>query len=151
MKKLCAFVLCVIVYSPVSAQTSGTGIGIIAGEPTGFSVKFWLGAATAVDGAVAWSFSGDGALHVHADYLFHKFDLFSEESSRIVLYYGAGGRVKFGEGERKDIIGVRVPVGLLYPFEGAPIDIFLEVVPMIDVVPDTDFDLGGAVGARYFF
>jgi hypothetical protein len=150
MKKLYHLSVCLLLSSVAFAQTSGTGIGIIAGEPTGFSFKHWTGAKNAFDGGIAWSLDGDGALHLHADYLFHSFGVFSDEE-RIALYYGGGGRIRFGEGDNDDVIGVRIPVGLLYAFTGAPIDLFLELVPMVDVAPDTDFGLAGAIGARYFF
>jgi hypothetical protein len=33
----------------------------------------------------------------------------------------------------------------------APVEIFLEIVPGLDLIPGTDFDLDGAIGARYYF
>jgi len=61
----------------------------------------------------------------------------------------SGGRIKFGEDD--DFIGIRIPVGLAYLFEGAPVDVFLEVVPLLDVAPETEFTLNAAIGVRYFF
>jgi hypothetical protein len=49
------------------------------------------------------------------------------------------------------LIGVRVPIGLDYLFSDAPIDIFLEIVPILDLAPATEFDLGGGIGIRYWF
>jgi hypothetical protein len=40
---------------------------------------------------------------------------------------------------------------LTYIFQSAPVDIFFEVVPILDLVPDTEFDLNAALGARFFF
>jgi len=37
------------------------GVGVIVGEPTGASVKYWLNDTLAVDGAAGWS------LHDHTD------------------------------------------------------------------------------------
>jgi hypothetical protein len=31
------------------------------------------------------------------------------------------------------------------------VDIFLEVVPILDLAPKTDFKINAAIGARYFF
>jgi hypothetical protein len=36
-------------------------------------------------------------------------------------------------------------------FADAPVDIFLELVPILDLAPETDFDLGGGIGARFWF
>jgi len=48
-------------------------------------------------------------------------------------------------------VGLRIPVGLEYIFSGERVDIFLEIVPLLDLVPDTDFSLNGGIGVRYFF
>jgi hypothetical protein len=42
-------------------------------------------------------------------------------------------------------------VGLAYAFADVPIDLFLEVAPILNVVRDTEFDLEGGIGARFYF
>jgi hypothetical protein len=141
------FLAVMVIAGSVAAQ--GTfGLGVIVGEPTGVSGKLWLTERTAIDGAAAWSFSGDSALHLHADYLFHNFDLIDVEKGQFPVYFGVGGRVKF-ESESK--IGIRIPVGIAYLMEDAPIDFFFELVPLLDLIPDTDFAFNAAIGVRYFF
>lgn len=133
----------------VPAQDDDFGIGIIAGEPTGISVKNWLTNKTALDFAVAWSFSGrDDALHLHGDYLVHDFGLIPVDEGQLPVYYGIGGRIKFMDDVN---VAVRIPLGIDYLFEDAPVDLFLEIVPMLELTPDTDFELNGGVGVRYFF
>jgi hypothetical protein len=132
----------------VQAQEKGFGIGIVVGEPTGVSGKLWLGGQNALDMAAAWSFKGDGNLLLQADYVWHTFNLISVSSGKLPLYYGIGGRVILSD---DPLLGVRVPVGLDYMFSGAPVDIFLEIVPILDLIPSTDFDIGGGLGVRYRF
>jgi hypothetical protein len=150
MKKYLSCLLFVIIISAsfTRSQDKDFGLGIILGEPTGVSFKYWTGSNTAFDGAVAWSFVNGGAFHVHADYILHSFNLIHVESGRLPVYYGIGGRIKFLDDAG---IGVRVPVGLAYLFDNAPIDIFLEVVPILDLAPKTDFKINAAIGGRYFF
>lgn len=131
----------------ISAQDSGFGLGIVLGEPTGVSGKLWTEDSTAIDGAVAWSFEKKPTLYLHADYLLHNFNLFKVEKGKLPLYYGIGGRAKF---EEKGKIGVRIPVGINYIFPNVPLDIFLEIVPLLDLVPSTEFGLSVAIGIRYF-
>jgi hypothetical protein len=132
-----------------SAAAQGNfGMGIILGEPTGVSAKLWLTDRTAVDAAAAWSFSDEDAFHLHADFLLHNFDLITVEKGRLPIHFGIGGRLKFADDTK---LGVRIPVGLTYIFDGAPIDIFFEVVPILDLIPDTEFDANAAIGARFFF
>jgi hypothetical protein len=112
------------------------------------SLKNWLSRSTAFDAAVAWSFEGDDNLHLHLDYLFHNFSVFNPRNGQLPLYYGIGGRLKFNHKTR---FGVRGVIGIDYLFSNAPFDIFLEVVPILDLAPSTDFSFNAALGFRYFF
>jgi hypothetical protein len=155
MYRTIVFLLLTVVtfYGSVGAQDSGFGLGIILGEPTGLSLKQWVDGNTAIDGAIAWSFGKHDALHLHADYLVHNFKLFKMEQGKLPLYYGIGGRIKFEENghDEETKIAVRIPVGISYILANSPLDIFLEIAPLLDLTPSTEFDLNGAIGIRYFF
>lgn len=133
--------------SDVVAQKEGFGIGLIIGEPTGISGKYWTGQTTAFDGGVAWSFVDNGALHIHSDFLKHIFDLIPVGSGDLPLYFGGGARISVGEEFR---FGIRGVVGLNYMFENAPVDVFIEFAPIFDFVPGTAFAMNGGIGVRYF-
>ena len=150
MKKYLSYLIFIIIVSAsfIHSQNKGFGLGIIVGEPTGVSFKYWTGSNSAFDGAIAWSFINGGALHIHADYILHSFNLIRIESGKLPFYYGIGGRIKFLDDAG---IGVRVPVGLTYIFDDTPIDIFLEIVPILDLTPKTDFKINAAIGGRYYF
>lgn len=125
------------------AQSSGFGLGVIIGEPTGISTKIWLQQNTAISSGAAWSFRGDdSALNIHVDFLLHNF----EGSFR--TYYGIGGRMKFSDDRR---VGIRIPVGAIFLLAKSPVDLFVEIVPLLDLTPKTQFDLGGALGFRFYF
>lgn len=128
------------------------GLGVILGEPTGISAKYWMdgGRQYAVDAGAAWSLSGDNKLHLHGDYLFHQYGLLKVEKGKLPVYFGVGGRVEFRD-NRDDEVGIRIPVGLDYLFDGAPLELFVEVVPIVDLAPDTELDFNGGVGIRFFF
>lgn len=130
---------------------SATGLGVIAGEPTGVSFKTWLDGRAAIDAAMAWSMVGDPDIHLHGDYLVHFFDPFPVERGRLPLYTGVGLRMRFDEDFDDQRFGVRIPVGISYLFEDAPLDAFLEVVPVLDLAPESDLDANGALGIRYYF
>jgi hypothetical protein len=131
-----------------SAQQRGFGLGIILGEPTGISFKSWTGSKTAVDGGIAWSFEHGGSFHLHVDYLIHNFRLMEVEKGQLAVHYGIGGRIRTRHRER---VGVRIPVGLSYFVEKAPVEIFLELGPVLDLAPATEFRMTGGVGFRYYF
>jgi len=142
---LCFIIIAMLLSGTVAVQSAGLGLGVIIGEPTGLSCKLWTGSSTAIDGVAAWSFGKKGTLHLHSDYLFHNFNLIKDN---IPIYYGIGGKIKFAE---KSEAGIRIPFGIDFMLTEAPIDIFFELVPLVGLVPATDFEVNGGIGIRYFF
>ena len=125
-----------------AAQTS---VGIILGEPSGLSVKQSIGNVQAVEGAVAWSFYPFGSFYVHLDYKqhFHQFDV---QPGRLLAYSGVGLRVYLGT----DVgFGVRLPIGIVYELGGAPLEVFLELAPGLNLFPRTAATVGGGIGLRF--
>ena len=132
----------------IAAPDRSFGLGVLFGEPTGIGLKYWMGSRTAIDGGIAWSFSGDDSLHIHLDYLLHNFSLIKVKKGKLALYDGIGGRFKDEEESR---IGIRIPVGIDYISEDVPMDVFFELAPVLDFVPGTEISLMGCLGIRYFF
>ncbi|MBN2737189.1 MAG: hypothetical protein JXR70_09430 [Spirochaetales bacterium] len=149
--KKCLFpaILIILASNTLYSQTEGFGAGIILGEPSGLTAKFWINNQNALDLAVAWSLVSEMQLHVHGDYLFHFLDLFPVPKGYLPLYVGAGARAKITAVTPQ--IGIRAPVGLAYLFENAPIEIFLEIAFIMDLFPATNASGGGGIGIRYFF
>ena len=155
MKKAAIVLALLILCSAMSfAQSGKVGVGVILGEPSGLSLKFRTSSTTAFDAGLAWSFASPGSLHIHGDFIFHNYNLFTVERGLVALYYGVGGRVKFISSDavtRETRVGVRIPIGLVYEFDEAPVDLFIEIVPMLDLTPRTEGGIAGAIGIRYFF
>lgn len=125
------------------------GAGLLVGEPTGVSLKYWLNADFAIDGGIGASFHRHDGLQLHSDILWHKFDLISCPNGRIAPYIGAGLRGKFEDGD--DAFGFRFPIGISYILDNRPIDIFVEFAPIIDVTPSSRGSFNLATGARFWF
>lgn len=132
----------------VESKMEGFGVGIILGEPTGLSFKKWIRPYRAYDVGAAWSFEGKDALHLHMDYLFHNDDFENVDEGKILVYYGLGARLKL---QHESHFGIRIPFGLTYLLESAPLDFFFEIVPVMDLAPDTDLFFNGGFGIRLFF
>jgi hypothetical protein len=135
------------------------GLGIIAGEPTGVSGKYYLGNDTAIDGAIGFAIIGRG-FQAHSDFLWHPIVIDQKESFVLPLYVGVGARIlRHNSGGSDDVdhtrIGLRVPVGILFDFTEIPLDVFAEVAGVGDyrTAGDSDFalDINLGVGARYYF
>jgi hypothetical protein len=146
------FALAAVAAVPSAARADGGpfGLGIILGEPTGITGKVWTGGRHAFDFGVAWSFDDTDAFHVYGDYLWHDFDLIDVSKGTMTLHFGPGARVAIRD-RGDDRVGIRFVVGLDYRFETAPVDIFVDVVPVLDLAPDTDLEGMGGVGVRYYF
>jgi hypothetical protein len=163
MKKaplLVALTLAVLVAHPARAQVKqGFGLGVMLGEPTGLSLKLGLSDTQALAVGLAWSMTENSSFQFQLDYLLHNFELFDAPGTenQLALYYGIGGRVrqKSNNGNSKNSgdsqVGVRLPVGITYVFRDAPVDVFGELVPILDVLPTTSFGWGAAIGTRFYF
>ena len=124
------------------------GLGVVLGEPSGITGKQWLSQHNALSGTVAWSFRGRDKIHIHIDYLRHNFETITVERGSMAFFYGLGGRLLTGD---KNQIGVRVPFGLSYFFPNDPLEIFLELAPILDLAPETEFTGNSGLGLRYYF
>lgn len=124
---------------------SNTEIGLILGEPTGLSLKFWQSNTSAFDAAVAWSFGDNESVHLHADYLRHNWLDVNEGS--LALYYGLGARALLSDNSR---FGARIPVGLQYILPNTRLSLFFEVAPTLNLIPSTSFGVNGGLGIRVF-
>jgi hypothetical protein len=148
-------VLVLVVACVADVAAGPLGAGVIIGEPTGLSLKQWIGQGRAVDLAAAWSFVDNAAFHVHMDYLFHAPRPPQIEVPGLLFHFGLGGRIKLvseeGDAESDNRLGVRFPLGLDYLFARSHMEMFFEVAPLLDLAPDTEFTVNGGFGFRYYF
>lgn len=88
-KMKCKIAIIVLLLTAASANAltqDDFGVGVIIGEPTGLSLKYWLDEDYAIDGAAAWSYSENNSFQLHGDYLVHNYDLLGEDE--LPVYYG---------------------------------------------------------------
>jgi Protein of unknown function (DUF3996) len=141
------------------------GLGIELGEPTSLNGKYFLSADRALDFGIGtiYNYFDRSGFHIYGDYLWHPVSLISNEAFELPLYVGIGGRLWSFE-DRTDpnnhdnafALGFRVPVGVSFDFNTVPIDIFVQVVPVLDFFSGytrhsvyVDFD--ASIGVRYWF
>ncbi len=146
MSLLLAFLLMVF----TASSTYAFGIGIIVGNPTGLSLQSApLSRNVNLNGAIAWNTDPATSLYFHLDYVFYNFDIFRSEDFVLPVYYGIGGAMRFNSTQTR--LGARVPLGIEYQFQPSPVQVFLEIVPVLNLVPGTSFDVNGAAGVRFIF
>ena len=136
------------------------GLGVVLGDPTGLSAKYYLGGPTnAIDFALAfdtYSDNGntDGWMYFHATYLIHPSVLAKPQGFEMPWHVGVGGYVmsdEFQSSNDRDALGVRVPIGLDFNLDAIPLQFFGDIALRVNLLPATgiDFDLG--IGARFYF
>jgi hypothetical protein len=109
--------------------SSGISIGIVIGDPTGLSLKFWgIGQNSALQVNIGGGgFVVPANLSVSGSLLFHA--LLTRETP-INGYLGVGALA----GIRRDdeaVLGILVPLGLEFILSEVPLDLFIEVPPVI--------------------
>jgi len=139
-----------------AARPQGVGLGLMGGDPSGFSLKVWTGYRTALDAGLGYSYLRYGtAPALHADALWHTQSVVSDVDGYLPFYIGVGGRIKFADEPRgyPDLrLGVRIPFGVEYVFPTFPLGLFFELVPVFDLTPWNEFlDYNSSIGFRYYF
>jgi hypothetical protein len=154
----------VLVMTVATAATAGGaradggpfGLGLILGSPTGVSGKLYFNRQNAIDFAVGEAFANERGFHFHLDYLWHPFMLAQDEGFSLPFYLGIGGRILSRDGHAgSDLhLGARAPFGILFDFKRVPLDVFVEVAIIVDIIHNNDddlVDLNAGVGIRYYF
>jgi len=152
MRKVLPVILLILFFLgiKINGQDKGFGAGVMIGEPTGLSAKYWLDDDNALDFGLAYSFvRSNSALSMHADYIYHAFDVI-KSNYRIPLYYGFGARIRLVN-DADNSLGARGVIGIAWLSDEAPFDVFFEVVPVFNLFPETALNLDAAIGARYYF
>jgi hypothetical protein len=145
-------------------QSNPNGVGVIFGEPTGFTFKHWQDANIAQDAGVA--FALEDFFEVYGDYLYHFPGVFGNRTrvaTEFTPYVGGGlfllvstATTTNNMGLTRDRgdsagIGVRFPIGIEWAPSRPPIGIYAEITPGLGIIPGTYGYLEGGIGARWYF
>jgi hypothetical protein len=138
----------------VDLEEKRIGIGFAAGYPTGISIKIWTHPAGAIDFTMGWSRAAVNKFTGQINLLRHTFDFFEVTSGKLPYYTGIGTRFLVRDPDnlsQETRIGIRLVGGLDYIFDNLPTELFLEIGPVLDIVPETKMDITAGLGARYYF
>ena len=175
MKKLllvfCAAVLLCSVSTTSQAQHKNWAIGLRLGEPAGLNVKKYIGKNNALDiniGAYGNFYGnrrnwGKGAA-IMVNYLWQKH---IPDAKGLQWYYGLGGQIGFRKDywwdknkytyeyysdETRLSLGATGMIGLEWFIPKAPISLFVDVTPYVEVVPNIfGMSFQGGIGGRFNF
>ncbi len=120
------------------------GLGLELGEPSGLTGKVFVTESGAIDFGVGYVYDNyyyyynAAGFHAYADYLWHPVSLASAQAFELPFYVGVGGRfwdfnyTYLGMDYSGSAFGIRVPLGIAFDFNNVPLDIFIQVVPVLD-------------------
>lgn len=154
-----ALLMIVLLCAARDVRAQGSfGFGLVIGEPTGLAWKYKINHLNAVDGAIG--FSPFDRFRLHVDYLWQSHP-FQEE--HLAVHYGLGPVIGFGEtdiayrhgnsyvlGEGDIGFGVRAVAGLTYTIPRSPVDLFVEMAPVVVAAPGPGLSLDVGLGARVY-
>lgn len=156
------------VASTVAPAGKTVGVGVELGAPTSLNVKFMVapnqGIVLGIGGGIWYDYS----LSLHTDYLWHplvgqfnsgSFSAFAGVGAWTSLGFGGpnykaphfGYYQPFYSGVEPVALGARVPLGLTVAFNEVPVEVFVEVVPSLEVFPAIGVFGQGGLGARFYF
>ena len=134
----------------VDDMSGRIGAGLVIGEPTGPTLKYFLNDIVAVDATMGWSLRNDRNIYVNADILWHDYDLIQPARGRASVYVGVGPSLEFRHND-DNRFGVRGPIGVSYLLDNTPVDVFMEIAPVLDFSPGLRGDFNAGIGVRYWF
>ncbi len=141
---------CLVVASPAYAQSPAgeVGLGGQIGDPSGITLKLYQRPGFAYDLLAAWDLDRFFFLNAHALYERPITD------SPLRYYLGPGILLGFQEDAGPDeetniVIGASGQFGVNFFVE--QFEVFLQLTPRLSVIPDTDGEIGGGIGLRYYF
>ena len=143
------------------------GLGIMLGDPSGISLKYWNSSTTAVALGVASSWRD--YLEIFVDHDWHFLSVFTGNSP-LVPYVGVGAGLLFDTYDRYSndyytnrrsiflddnsgsfALSFRIPLGIEFLPRAVPLGAFIELMPGLIFLPGMHGIVQAAVGARYYF
>jgi hypothetical protein len=143
------------------------GLGIVIGDPTGLTAKWWIAQTNALDfGLGFWGYgfnnrcfnngTCDGYGYrggtFNTDYLWQSNIIRSQ--AQLDWHVGLGGRAVWVNNCAGDCVGVsaRAPIGLDLMFNNPNfLEVFFEIAPSFILVPGFWFEIEGGLGVRFYF
>lgn len=131
------------------------GLGVVVGEPTGFSAQHRIDQKSSMNFILAYSFNS--WFQISGDYIFYFPQLWqkvTQSNSHVMPYLGGGialGAITTKNATDSIALAVRVPFGLEYLIPDTALRVFGELVPSMRFVPSTGLFLQGGVGIRIHF
>jgi hypothetical protein len=140
--------------SAVGQRTSGAaGLGGQVGDPSGVTFKIYNAGAPSYDFLGAWSSVND-FFFLNAHVLFEEPIDADNVDQPLEWFIGPGGFIGTFEGggpfEGEAVLGISGTVGLQMELADH-FELHVQATPRFALIPETEGDIGGGLGLRYYF
>lgn len=131
-------------FDAAQEPASDFGIGGQIGEPSGVTLKIYQRPTLAYELLAAWDLDQFFYLNAHA--LYER----PIPDSPLRYYFGPGVvlGVTDGRGSTDLVVGLSGQAGVNFFVER--FEVFLHLTPRLNIIPNTDGDVGGGIGLRYY-
>lgn len=148
------------------------GLGLMLGEPTGITGKYWITSRNAIDFGLGFGYGryydrpcdkwgcygGYRGASINVGYLWHP-SVLVRGQAELVWHVGVGGRAWFWDygdrySERSGFLDVaaRVPIGLDLMFNNPGfLEIYVEIAPSLYLFHGPYLGFEGSLGIRFYF
>ena len=153
---LVAAALAATVIAAPAAAHAGVGIGLFVGEPLGVTIKVDLQKKTALEIlAGVDDYDDDRGRDGYAHLTFLAAPFVAKGESVVIPFRLGIGAAVYDDGGDDDVeVGIRAPFQLAFQFRSTPVEIYLELSILLELIDEDDNDdlhLGGGLGFRIYF
>ncbi len=134
----------------LAQEPQGKGLGFAMGDSSGIALAYRPDTSSTVAGVVGWSLVHE-QFHVHTDYQYNFAKITVDPRDDIVIWLSAGPGLSVDMGGSPAHVGLRAPLGFTLIPWARPFDVYVEIAPVLVVVPDPGFTVHGATGVRFYF
>jgi hypothetical protein len=148
--------------APVANRAGKFGVGVIIGNPSGLTGKYWFDRTWALSFEAGFPGEAGSLLPSFAqpnvggsvDVTYHKYYIFGKRNwfaYNCPIYFGGGVWTYLPNGGTPQT-GVRGDLGVTMLFPGSPFDVFVQASPSVRLTNGVGYtNLGGGLGGRYYF
>lgn len=142
--------LCIGALPAQAQRTSGAaGLGVQAGEPSGLTLKIYNAESPSYDFLAAWSF--DNFLFLNAHALFEQPLAIENVEEPVQWFIGPGAYIGIYDDAGSEAgLGISGTVGLDILL-AEQFELYIQATPRFELVRETEPDIGGGIGLRYYF
>lgn len=160
---LLSILLWQLLIAKAAANDRELGLGFALGSPTAITGKLWVQPMQAIDFGIGFGWS---SWMLYGDYHWNKPQIFGTKTQflrDLTGYIGAGaglaiwshvescGRFACKSKDSGTAIFVRAPIGTEWYPEDPRIGVFLEIAPVLAIVPGFGGTVDFQIGGRYYF